>query len=233
MAASFVFATLSGADLTIHFASKNGTEVQYYSPDFQLTRNEGQRMDNMVDFRQGILYSIDHKKKVIGKMTFDDVFAALDGLQTALPEGLGGMMASFLGDPNDCKVEKTGTETVAGRTCTVWSIKVGKLSFVESVDPTLKLPMPDAAYAKMMRSRAAQFAKAGPMGASFKRLFEELAKIKGVALKTRMSGMMGMNAQSEATQVEAGPIPASTFALPAGYKVEDQGKKLREELKQK
>lgn len=233
MAASVVFATLSAADLTITFSAKNGTEVQYFSPEYQLTRNEGQRHDSLVDFKQGVMYSIDHKKKTIGKLSFDDAFAALEGLSSAMPEGMGGMMAGLFGNPNECKVEKTGTETVAGRTCTVWSIKVGKLSFVESVDPTLKHPMPETAYAKMMQARAAQMAKAGPLGASFKRLYEELAKIKGVALKTHMKGMMGMDVQMEATKVETGPIPAATFALPAGYKVEDEGKKLREELHKK
>jgi hypothetical protein len=243
LAATLVCGALAATDLTITFTSVTkgamgmggtGSEVHYYAPAFQKVANAKEMRDSLVDFKSGVSYTIDHKKKVISKISFEDAMAALEGLGgTEQAPGLGAMMGAFLGDPNDCKVEKKGTETVAGHACQAWTIKVGKLGMEIAADPTLKTPMPDADYAKMMKSRAAQFAKAGPMGASFKRLFEEMAKIKGVPLKTHMTGMMGMDVATEATKVEAGPIPASTFALPAGYKTEDLGKKMREEMKGK
>ena len=58
----------------------------------------------------------------------------------------------------------------------------------------------------------------GPMGKSMAKLYEELSKIKGLALKTNLSGFMGMKAATEATKVVEGPVPASVFALPTGYK---------------
>jgi hypothetical protein len=45
--------------------------------------------------------------------------------------------------------------------------------------------------------------------------------------------MMGVDATTEATRIEAGPIPAATFALPDGYKMEDLGKKMRDQMKGK
>jgi hypothetical protein len=237
LAATLAFGSLAASDLTITFnaagkgSAASGTEVHYYSPEFQLVRNEKEKRDTLVDFRQGITYTIDHKKKTIGKLSFDDAMGALESLSSAQPEGLGAMMGAMFGDPNDCKVEKLGTETVAGRACQDWSIKVGKLGMTLAADPTLKIPMPDAAYMKMTKTRAAQFAKAGPLGASFKRLYEEMAKVKGIPLKTHMTGMMGMDVTSEATKVETGPLPATLFELPAGYKVEDLGQKLREDMK--
>jgi hypothetical protein len=90
--------------------------------------------------------------------------------------------------------------------------------------------VPDAAYAKMMQTRAAQFAKSGPMGASWKRMYEEMAKIKGVPLKTHTTGPMGMDTTTEATKIETTPIPAATFTLPDGYKVTDMGKTLKEQM---
>jgi len=99
-----------------------------------------------------------------------------------------------------------------------------------TADPTLKLPIQDAASARMVRTRAAQFAKAGPMGATYKRLFEEMAKIKGVPLKTHMTGMMGMDVATEALKIETGPILDSTFNLPNDYKMEDLGKKLQQQI---
>ena len=240
LAATLAFGSLSATDLTITFKSTgkglasgaSGTETHYYSPDYNMVRNEKEMRDSLVDFKQGISYTIDHKKKLISKVSFDDAFAALESLGKAQPEGMGAMFGAMFGDPNDCKVDKQGTETVAGHTCQTWVIKVGKLVMALSADPTLKMPIPDAAYTKMVQSRAAQFAKAGPMGASFKRLYEEMAKIKGIPLKTHMTGMMGMDVSSEATNVASGPISPAIFALPA-YKVEDMGKKMREEMKSK
>jgi len=71
------------------------------------------------------------------------------------------------------------------------------------------------------------------MGLSYKRLYEELAKIKGIPLKTHMTGFMGMDVSTEAIKVETTPIPVATFVLPDGYKVEDMGKKMREDMKKR
>lgn len=236
MAATLAFATLSATDLTITFNTTGkgggGTEIQYYSSNFHKSRNDSQQRDTLVDFQQGISYVIDHKKKQISRISFDDAMAALDSMNSKLPEGMGAMMGAMFGDPNDCQVEKKGTETVAGRTCTIWSVRVAKMSELLSVDPALKMPVPDASYARMMQARAAQFAKAGPMGAVYKRFYEEMAKIKGIPLKTHVT-MMGVDVATEATRIETGPIPQATFTLPDGYKMEDMGKKMREQMKGK
>ena len=58
----------------------------------------------------------------------------------------------------------------------------------------------------------------------------ELAKVKGIPLRTHMTGMMGMDISTLATRIETGPIPASTFNLPEGYAVEDLGRKMREQM---
>jgi len=238
VAAALVCASVSAADLTITFTSKSkgmlgsgnsGTEIHYYTSTFQMTRRVESKQDQLVDYDQGISYSIDHKKKTIAKISFDDALAALDSMKQA-PGGASGMMSSMFGDPNDCKVEKMTMEKVADRNCQGWHVQVGKLVMDMDAHATLKIPVPDAAYAKMMQASAAQFAKAGPMGASYKRFYEELAKIKGVPLKTHMTGFMGMDVANEATKIETTPIPATTFALPDGYKVTDMGKTLKEQM---
>jgi len=237
--AALAFGHLAASDLTITFSSKGkgmlaaknaSTEIHYYTSDHNLVQGVDSKIDSMVDFTKGMTYSIDHKKKTVSMISFDDAMAALDGVNAAQGKGLGAMMGGLFGDPNDVKVEKGDKETVAGRVCQDWQIKVGKLSMTLAVDPSLKMPVPDAAYAKMIQARATQFANAGPMGAVWKRLYEEMSKIKGVPLKTHMSGMMGMDVTSEATKVETGPVPASLFVLPETYKVEDAGKKLREQM---
>ena len=63
-----------------------------------------------------------------------------------------------------------------------------------------------------------------------KRLYEEMSKLKGVALRTRSKFPVIGEVVSEAVEVKEGAIPASVFALPEGYKVEDTGKQMREKM---
>lgn len=238
-AAVLSLAPLLAGDLTITFQSKgkgpmgtsqNGNEIHYYSSKFQRINNESTKIDSLVDYEKLITYTINHKKKQIGKMSLEDALAAMEALNTGDHEGVGKAMAFMFGDPDSFKVEPQGTDTVAGRACKKYKITVAKIVMETSNDPSLKPPVPAANFAKMMKAKAAAFAAAGSAGKAYKRLYEEMSKIQGIALKTHMSGMMGMNVSTEATKVAEGPIPASTFALPAGYKIEDEGKKLREQL---
>jgi hypothetical protein len=60
-----------------------------------------------------------------------------------------------------------------------------------------------------------------------------VAKIKGFPLKTEWtvtSGLITVKARREATKIEEGPLPASVFDLPKGYKTIDYRKKTLEEL---
>jgi hypothetical protein len=226
-------------DLTILFTSKSkgmlgsttGTETHYFSANSQMVKNDATKIDSLVDYAKGISYTIDHKKKTVQMLKWDDAAAAMDGLSQSVPkEGAKNIMDSMLGNPNDVSVDDSGAEVVAGHTCIIHKIRVGKLNMDLSADPKLKPPVSKAVWAKAIRSRAATMAKAGPLGASYVRMFEELGKIHGIPLKTKMSGVIGMDTTLEATKISEGPIPASTFALPSGYKLEDIGMKMKEEL---
>ncbi|WP_005037928.1 DUF4412 domain-containing protein [Holophaga foetida] len=229
--------TLGATDLTIAFkvegkslmGGKTTTETHYYTSKYQMVRNESSKTDSLVDYEKATTYTIDHDKKKIAMMRMDDALAAMESMDQQSPGAMKGVMGAMFGDASKCTVEKMGTEAVAGRTCTIHKITVGKLVMVMSADPSLSAPVPAASYSRMMKARAATMAKAGPSAASFKRLYEEMSKIKGLPLKTRMSGFLGMNALSEATQIKAGPISGAIFALPA-YPIEDAGKQLREEI---
>ena len=108
---------------------------------------------------------------------------------------------------------------VAGRLCQGWNISVGRLRLEVSVDESLELPMPEPAYMRMVRASAAPFVLSGPIGASYKRLFEELAKLKGLPLKTHLTGLMGLEISTEATRIEDGPVATwrAGTALPVSF----------------
>jgi hypothetical protein len=232
-------AALWAGDLTIGFNSKgkgpmgvktDGVETHYYSSKFQRINNEGSKIDTLIDYQTLTTYTINHSKKLTQKLSFEDAMAAMEGMQSQMPEGMGAMMGAFFGDPNNFKVEELGSETVVGRNCKKYKITVGKMVFESSNDPSLVPPIPAANFAKMVKAKGALTAAAGPMGKTMARLYEEMSKIRGLALKTSMSGFMGLNANTEATKITEGPIPAAVFELPAGYKVEDLGKQLREQV---
>jgi hypothetical protein len=231
-------AALAG-DLTIEMNAKgksaigggsSGKQVQYFSAKAHRMNNEGSQTDTMVDYGDMVTYIINHKKKTISKMSFDDAMAMMENANQQMPEGMAGMMNAMFGDPDNFKVEDLGTETVAGRTCKKHRITVGKMVMETSNDPTLKPPMPEVSYAKMLKAQGALSAAAGPSGKIFARLYSEMSKIKGIALKTHMTGFMGMDSSTEAVSVKEGAIPASVFALPEGYQMEDLGKKMKEQM---
>lgn len=233
LSVAFATAALAAGDLTIAFQSKGagkgeGLETHYYSPTHHRTNNDVSKTDHLVDYQNLTSYTIDHGKKLIQKLTFEDAIAALESTSNDMPEGMSAMMGGLFGDPSNCKVEEVGTEVVAGRKCKKYKITVGKLLFESSNDPALVPPVPAASYAKMIKAQGALSAAMGPMGKSMAKLYEEMSKIKGLALKTHMSGFMGMKVATEATKVTEGPIPASVFALPTGYKTEDMGKQLKD-----
>jgi hypothetical protein len=97
-----------------------------------------------------------------------------------------------------------------------------------SIDPSLQFPVKDYAKSMAMLNRVP-----GPMGALFKRVYQETAKLKGVPLRTHLTGLMGMDVTTEATAIATTAIPESAWALPSDYTMQDGGKEMKESLKGK
>ena len=208
--------------------AKDGTQVQYFSSSKMRVNHAGSRIDSFVDYGQEVIYSIDHGKKVITKMTFNDLqesMQAMEDQMAGMPEMVTKMM---FGDVSEVKVEQLGPDIVMGRPCKKVRITLGKMVQELSVDPSLQVPVKDYAKAMSMLNRAP-----GQMGLLFKRVYEETARLKGVPLRTHITGLMGMDITTEATAVSSAPIPASTWALPADYTMKDGGKEMKNALKGK
>jgi len=256
--AALAFASLAGqlfaGDLKITFkketksvgTTQNSEEVRYYTSRFQRTNNDKDRTDSLTDYRDFTMYTIDHKKKTISKITLDDATKIIklssaemqNEMQKADPETKK-MMESIFGDSGlfggsgPAKAEKAGTEKVAGRTCNKWKITIGKSVFNISADPALEMPLPKGDAEKASKLKEALSMSMPGMGDTLVKLEQEMSKIKGVPLKTDMQMSMGpvtIRTLEEATKIEEGPIPASVFDLPKGYKTEDIGKKTLEQL---
>ena len=245
-ARTLVLLALAGAcvlagDLTITFKNSGkfnqGSSTQYYSADFHRTNQDGSRTDTLVDFKNGTFYTIKHKDKLIEKMSFDDMAAAAEAMGKKMAEMKESMaaMPAFLrnkmgGDPDAFSVDETGKEVVAGRNCKGYRITVGSLAMELANDPSLQIPVNPAHWARFSRLRGLTMGAAGAMAGSYARLYEEMGKLKGLTLKSKSSFPFIGEVVSEATEVQQGPIAAAVFQLPQGYKMEDAGKKLLNEL---
>lgn len=228
-------ASLLAGDLTITSQvtgkgamAKDGTQVQYLSATRLRVNHAGARLDTLVDYGQEVMYSIDHGKKVITRMAFKDLQEAMQALESQLA-GMPEMVTKMMfGDVSDVKVEQLGPDTVAGRPCKRVRITLGKMVEELSVDPSLQYPIKDYAKAMSMLNRTP-----GPMGALFQRVYQETARLKGVPLKTHLTGLMGTDVTTVATAVSTVPIPAGTWALPEGYAMKDGGKEMKDAMKGK
>lgn len=228
-------ASLAG-DLTITMKAfgkyNEGLQTQMWSSRYQRTNMPAQQRDSLVDYEQGIIYTIDHKKKTIDFMTWDDLEAAAEGAAAMMKD-----MPAFVlkmmpggGGGGDISVEDEGKEPVAGRTCRKWKfLSGGKVMWETSNDASLKLPVPVAAYQRAVRLQRI-IGAVGPAAAQMAKLGAEMAKLQGTPLKWKTTMPMVGEMGAEATEVKEGPIPASAFALPEGYKKEDAGKKMREAM---
>lgn len=228
-------ANLFAGDLTITSQvtgkgalAKDGTQVQYLSATRMRVNHAGSKSDSLVDYAHEVIYSIDHAKKVITKFTFKDMqetMQALEDQMAGMPEMVTKMM---FGDVSEVKVEQLGADSVLGRPCKKVRITLGKMVEELSVDPSLQFPVKDYAKSMAMLNRVP-----GPMGALFKRVYQETANLKGVPLRTHITGLMGMDVTTEATALSTSPIPEGAWALPSDYTVKDGGKEMKESLKGK
>lgn len=208
---------------------QQGEQTQYWTARFMRTNHAGTQVDTMVDFTQGMSYTINHKKKLIQKMSWDDLEAALEASAEKMKNLPAFALKLMGGGDGEVKVEDQGTETLLGRRCHKWKVTMGKLSFETSNDPTLKPPIPAISYKRFLRLQNA-IGQMGPGAASMLKLGEELAKIQGLALKSHTVLPFVGEVTTTTTSVKEGPVAASAFDLPTGYQVEDTGRKMRESL---
>jgi len=233
LALALFFPSLLAGDLTLTMATTGrgheGKQIHLWSSKYmRINHPEGQR-DTLVDFTQGVHFTIDHKKKVIQKMSWEDLETAMEGMaerMKAMPAFAQKLMG---GGDAQVTAEEQGSETILGRKCKKWKVTMGSTIMESSNDPALKPPMPVGSYKRFLRLQHA-IGQLGPGASSMLKLGEELAKVQGIALRTHSVLPMVGDLTSVATELREGPIPESAFALPEGYKLEDAGKKMRESL---
>lgn len=225
--------SLLATDLTLNQTSTSrghdGEQTQLWSSRFMRINQPGSQVDFLVDFALGVSYNIDHNKKLIQKMSWDDLEIAAEAFGEKLKK-LAPLVLKLMG-ANDAPVTVVdqGSETLLGRECRKWRIVMGPMIIEVSNDPSVNPPVPAIPYQRFLRLHTV-IGQPQADDVPMLKVGEELAKVQGIALKYRIVLPIAGQATTITTHIEEGPIPPSAFELPADYQVEDSGKKMRENL---
>lgn len=218
------------------------TATNYISSDHvRMAQPDGKEM--IVDLKTGDMTTLDTAKKTYYVMTRQDFEAMNAKIQEQmnspemkkaqeqlknLPPEQRAQMEKMMGGMFTISVEKSGTSRkIAGYDCENWTIAIGQFSKSEEcVTTQLKYPVAAwDAYKGFADSMKSMMAAMGPMAKDAMKMQEQFKKMKGLPLAyTSSTDIMGHKTviASEVTSIKYGPIPASAFAIPAGYtKVEN------------
>lgn len=233
-------------DLTIvSRVSRDGgpprTSVSYMSRD-RVRMAHGDGNEAIVDFKSGSMTTLDAKKKtyyVTTRQELDALAATMKERRNSpemkdarkamknLPAEDQKKMDAAMEGMFAVNVEKTGgTRRIAGYTCENWTMTMGQMSRSQEC-LTNEVQFPAQAwdmyrgFAESMKSVMTAF---GPMARSAAKMQDQLKKMKGFPLaSTTTVDVMGHKTviASEVTEVKRGPIPASAWEIPAGYRKVD------------
>jgi predicted nucleic-acid-binding Zn-ribbon protein len=196
------------------------TSTQYITG--QKIRSSDGEHDTIVDVAAGRFTVINHKKKEYYEFTRDEMAASMAKLDQQMSGPMGAMFEKMMGGKaGEVTVTKGTSRKVAGYDCTNYTFTLGE-NMKYDVCSTQAVQLPDQLY--YYDALKGPYSMMGPMGKRFEKLFDEMKKIKGfpIAMNSQVNMMtVKMNIASEATEVKKGPIPASAFAVPAGYTKKD------------
>ncbi|HEX9636405.1 MAG TPA: DUF4412 domain-containing protein [Acidobacteriota bacterium] len=195
-------------------AGKHSTTSTQYITGDKVRTSDGNN-DTIMEYSTGRMTMIDHKKKEYYETSLAEMSAMFDNLNKQM-EG-NPILGKLLGEMSDVTVQKGGSpRTIAGYRCEQYLLNMGDaLSFDIWAAPDLQTPIQYYDASKL------RYAAMGPMGQRFEKMYDEMKKVQGLPLAMGINiKMMGMKTDtlSEATEVRKGPIPASAFEIPAGYK---------------
>lgn len=194
--------------------ARTSNSTVYFSRD-AMKRVGADGVETVIRFQTGTIITIDNKAKTYSEMTAAQLQEAMDKATSAakMPKEQMEAMRKMMGQMSDSvAIAKEGPgEKIAGYD-TVKYHMTGMMEMDIWAAPDLKIP---ALYYDAMKAQI-------PPNPFFdmRKMMDEFKKIEGMTLKSVMTmKMMGneMKTTTLVNSVEKNPIPASVFAVPAGY----------------
>ncbi len=233
-------------DLTIVSRSTRNQDppqilTSYISSDrIRMANADGSEM--LAEPGAGKFTMIDNKKKEYYVVTREDMAAAsaamaarmkemepkmkqaqeqMKNLPPEMQQKMAGLMGGIMSTVTVTK--GPGSRTIAGYKCDNWTIALGEMSKTEQCLTTEVQYPPQlwASYQEFANSMKSSMAAMGPMAQAMKDMQEKTKEMKGLPLATsNTTNVLGKkNSDSqEVTEIRKGPIPATAWQIPAGYK---------------
>ena len=189
-----------------------GTQTVYIADDRM--RSNDTETDTIIDYTTGSMTFVEHKKKRYWQTSPAEVqaqFAEMAKMFEGNP-----VLAKMFGEAGEAKVTQGGSRTIAGHACDEYKVTMGEAYSFDVCAAKDLQPEVDVHAARRLFA-----ANMGPMAGKMSKLFDELSKIKGLALSSTMKiSVMGQSivVTTEATEVKVGELGDDVFAVPAGYK---------------
>lgn len=226
----------AASDLTIVFKTltdgRPGTATQYMTTS-KMRMSDGDH-DTIVDTSAGRITSIDHAKKQYSEMTLTELETAaklggakmaemqakqaeaMKNMPPALREKMAKMMGGAGGPLGSMKVTPgTGSRSVAGYATQEYVVTMGESMHMTLWNTTALVPPLEPGEMLRLQSML------NPMLKSVGDMAEEFKQLKGLTLASTTTVKVitkTVESSREATAVKTDAIPASVFAIPAGYK---------------
>lgn len=237
---------LAAQDLTIVSKSTRNQDppqvtTSYISSDrIRMATADGSEM--LAEPGAGKFTLIDNKKKeyyVVTKQDMEAFSAALaarmkemepkmrqaqeqmKNLPPEMQQKMAGLMGGFASSVTVTK--GPGSRTIAGYKCDNWTLSIGEMSRTEQC-LTMDVPFPPQiweSYQEFANTMKNSMAAMGPMAQGIGQMQEKMKDMKGLPLAstntTKILGKTSTDSQ-EVTEIKKGPIPATAWQIPAGYK---------------
>lgn len=215
----------TAADLTVVYKvtgpdGTSSTTTDYFTKD--KFRSGDAKHEVIFDVAAGRMTTIDHGRREYSDITLAEMESAMkaanmqmEAAMKSMPPEMREKMAGMMGGAGGVQITSGGAgRKVAGYDTQHYIITIGPAKTESWNSSTLQSPIEPG---EMLRLQSL----AGPSGRMLGNALEEFKKVKGFPLaSTTTVSAMGrtMTTSREATEVKTGPLPASAFDLPAGYK---------------
>ncbi len=206
VAAVLAAVPVAAQDFTVTYKSEDGVTKTYVSQT-AVRESSAQNEDTIFRIDQDKVIVIDHEKKTYRETTFEQWREQLKGI-------MGNPMMMEAARRKAVQVTPSVTkvgpgETILGYATERYVVKTPMGQTDVWVAPALQVPK---AYWDVLSPGGAA------PGPGMEQLVADMRKINAVPLKSVSKLVMGITFEDVATSVAKGPIPASAFAPPAGYR---------------
>jgi hypothetical protein len=223
--APLVWAGSQGEDMSIVFRVRGAEGERAATHHYSSTRARFDHGDQatLVDFASGRIVNVSVEKREYWETTFVEIEQAMTSLSAEMEKAMAGipdgLRKKMMGDADrEVTVTKGEIRTVASVPCQRYVVALGEKTRMETcAAASLELPF-DRSHLRNLALVTAPIAKGN---SGINKMVSRLREIEGFPLaSTTVLSLMGkrIEAWAEATEIRRGPIDASTFATPTGFK---------------